>query len=226
MKVPHILCAMLACFPLASKASATESPERGGSSVAAADLGETGLRLDAERPHFPQNTRPRTGTSIEIYTAAGRAVDRESTRLGSENGGGSRSRDAQEEVSRRPVSLVQQRGVGQVARGNADRLRSLISAQAHGRIAHQSNRRTIGSTRVATEGDRVDRTPRGASPVRWPTRVASTIAARATTSQRVVARGATIGGPHASGLGWVGGPAINRTSHNATVDGSQLHHKF
>jgi hypothetical protein len=61
-----------------------------------------------------------------------------------------------------------------------------------------------------------------------PTPVGSNIATRALTSPsavtRAFGRGSTIGGPRAPGPGLVGGPAIGRTAHNATIDGSQLHH--
>jgi hypothetical protein len=46
-------------------------------------------------------------------------------------------------------------------------------------------------------------------------------AARPSSTPRISA----IGGPHAQGLGRMGGPAISRATHSATVDGTQLHHK-
>jgi hypothetical protein len=42
---------------------------------------------------------------------------------------------------------------------------------------------------------------------------------------RAFGRDSTIGGPRAPGPGRVGGPAIGRTAHNATIDGTQLHHQ-
>ena len=45
-----------------------------------------------------------------------------------------------------------QRGATQVSRGNGDRLRSLLSAQAHGRPVEQPIRRPVGPDRaVATD---------------------------------------------------------------------------
>jgi hypothetical protein len=73
---------------------------------------------------------------------------------------------------------------------------------------------------------------RGASPALPPAVTAPNVAARAAAhpsaapNPSAAARASAIGGPHTQGLGRVGGPAIGRPAHAATIDGTQLHHKL
>ena len=168
MKLSHLLCAMLACVPLAFEARAS-------------------------------------------------AGDR-----------GSTSRDA-------AVAASPRRGAG-----NADRVHSLLNAQARGRPARQPGR-PVGSARAVAHGPDDARGRQGVSAAGQPKLAASNSAAAMPAGQTKLAasnsapppaarlssipRNSAIGGPHASRLGRVGGPAISRTTHIATIDGAQLHHK-
>jgi hypothetical protein len=197
MRIPGILWLTLACLPLSLEASAAGSPERGGTSVVAG-----------------------------IGDAAGRtAPDRDSrtTVVGSGKGGGLKDQDAMVAVTPRRGSATPQRGVGQLANSNADRLHSLLSAKARTRIAKASSR--VGSNDVAT-GNRVVRGPRSASPMDQPTPPVSKFGARAVASVKLVAKDSRVGPPHAAGWGRLGGPAIGRTPNRAAIDGTQLHRRF
>ncbi len=209
MKIARLLCTIWVCAPLALDASAAESPERGGSSVAVADMGQAAGRAALGR-----------NASIK----AGRAETRESTQVDSGKGG-PKSRNAAADVSPRRGSVRPQRGVGQLAHGNADRLHSLLSKQARGRLAKASSR-PVGSYGAATGSEGVVRGPRGSNPVGGPKLAVSKNASQATTSVKTVVRESSIGGPHAGGLGRLGGPAIGRPANRATIDGTQLRRKF
>src|ERR1700722_18584561 len=99
---------------------------------------------------------------------------------------GSTSRDA-------AVAASSRRGSG-----NADRLHSLLNAQARGHPARQPGR-SVRSARAIS---------------------APPPAARLASIPRISA----IGGPHPQAFARVGGPAVSRTTHIATIDGAQLHH--
>jgi hypothetical protein len=208
MKVARLLCAIWVCAPLALDASAAESPERGGSPVA--DMGQEAGRAALGRD-----------TSIK----AGRAETRESAQVDSGKGSGSKSRNAAADVSPRRGSVRPQRGVGRLAHSNADRLHSLLSKQARGRLANASSR-PVGSNGAATGSDGVVRGPRGSNPVGGPKLAVSKNASQATTSAKTVVGESSIGGPHAGRLGRLGGPPIGRTANRAAIDGTQLHRKF
>jgi hypothetical protein len=233
MKVFHILCAILACAPLAFEARAIASSEDGRPSVAADNAGRAAGRTapsrdasakpEGTRDREPTPARPRTGGG----STGGGSTGGGSTGGGS-TGGGSKGRDAAAAVSPRRGSVTPQRGVAQVgvaqAGRNADRLHSLLNAQARGRLTRQPSR-PAGSTRAVTRGLDV-RGPQGGMPAGQP-RLAASISAASPAARLVMTpRTSTIGGPHSQGIGRVGGPAISRTTRSATVDGTQLHHKF
>jgi hypothetical protein len=217
MKMSHILCAMLACALPTFEARATASSADGPSSAAAANVGE----------------------------AAGRAAPGRNagTKRGAQTRSGSKGRDAAVAASPRRGSGASQGGVAQTGRSNTDRLHSLLNAQARGRLARQPGR--AGSTRAVTHGPNDVRGPQGVSPAGQPKQVASNGAAPpaavptgqskpaasnspapSATRLSSTPRNSAIGGPHAQGLGRVGGPAISRATHGAIVDGAQLHRKF
>jgi hypothetical protein len=213
MKVSHILCAILACAPLTFEARATASSEDGRPSVAADNAGRAAGR-----------TAPSRGASAKPEDTR----DREPTRARPRTGGSSKGRDAAAAVSPRRGSVTPQRGVAQggVAQTgrNADRLHSLLNAQARGRLARQPSR-PVGSARAVTRGLDV-RGPQGGTPAGQPKLAASNSAVSPAARLVMTPRTSTIGGPHSQGIGRVGGPAISRTTRSATVDGTQLHHKF
>jgi len=144
---------------------------------------------------------------------------------GAENGGAPKRRDARTAVSPRRGSATPQRAVAQHAHGNADRLHSMLSANPRGRLAKASSR-PVGSNHAATGGDGVVSSPRGSNPAGKPKPAVSKNASQATTGVKTVADGSRIGGPHASGLGRLGGPATGRTANSATINGTQLHRKL
>jgi hypothetical protein len=224
MKMSHILCAMLACAPLTFEARAATSSADGPSSAAAVNVGEAAGRAAPSR---------------NAGSKRGRTVDRGSNQAGAQTGSGSKGRDAAAAASPRRGSATSQGGVAQTGRSNADRLHSLLNAQARGRLARQPGR--AGSTRAVTRGPDDVRGSQGVSPAGRSKLAASNSAAAMPVVQPKVAasnsapsaarlsstpRNSAIGGPHAQGLGRVGGPAISRATHGATVDGAQLHHKF
>jgi hypothetical protein len=226
MKVFYILCAMLVCAPLTFEARATSSSEDGASSGAAANVGDAAGRKVPSR---------------NANTKAGRTGDRGSNQWGAQAGSGSKGRDTAVAPSTRRGSIAPQGGVAQAGRSNADRLHSLLNAQARGHLARQPGGR-VGSTRAVTHGPNDVRGPQGVSPAGQSKLAASSGAAAVPAGQSKLvasnsaappaakltstARNPAIGGPHAQGLGRVGGPAISRTAHSATIDGAQLHHKF
>ena len=168
-KIPHILCAILACAPLTFEA-----------------------------------------------------------RAAAETGRGSKGRDAAVAASPRRGSVTSQGGAAQggiprAGRSNADRLHSLLSAQAHGRLARQPVR--AGSTRGVIRGRSDVRGSQGVSPAGNP-KLAAPNSAAPSPVRLPTPRNPAAGGPHAQGPGRVGGPAISRATHSATVDGAQLRRKF
>ena len=249
MKISHLLCAMLACAPLTFEARATASSADGFSSAAAANVGEAAGRA---------------ASSGNAGTKRARAGDRGPYQAGAQTRSGSKGRDgAVADLPRRGSGTSQagvtQGGAAQAGRSNADRLHSLLSTQARGRLARQPGR--AGSTHAATHGPDNVRGPQGvnpggqpkmaasngaappaAMPAGQPKLAASTSAAAMPAGQLKVAasnsaaplaarlsstpRNSAIGGPHTQGLGRVGGPAISRSTHSATIDGTQLRRKF
>jgi hypothetical protein len=256
MKVPQILCALLLCTASAWEAPAVASPERGGS-VTEPDSANTDGPKEAKPSPARQTGRSRAATGEDMSTKAGRTNERRSPPVGSDKSVGSTGRNPGAAASRGRDSAALQRGMGQLARPNADRLRSLLSAQARGRPTRQPSRRPGGPIRAATDGAAAARGLGGAGQAFRPTHAASRtaavasrptavasrpmgvasgpapvgsdIAARRVTSPsavtRALGRGSTSGGPRAPGPGLVGGPAIGRTAHNATIDGAQLRHQ-
>jgi hypothetical protein len=239
MKVSHILCAILACAPLTFEARATASSED-GRSPAAANTGEAAGRAAPNR-----NAGAKTG----------RKDGGEPTQAGARTGGDSKGRDAAAADSSSRGSVTPQRGVGQSARGNgnADRLHSLLNAQANGHLARRQPGRAARSTRAAPGAAAGAATgaapggatraaigtapgaatrglgapvPQGITPAGQPKLAASRGAAPPVPRPTAIPSGPAMGGPRAPGLGRVGGPAINRTTRNAAIDGTRPPHKF
>jgi hypothetical protein len=212
MKVSHILCAVLACAPLTFEARAAASSEAARPSRAAAGAGQPAGRTAPSRDAGakPQGTRDREPIEARARTGGG------------STGGVSKGRDPARDVPARRGSIPPQRGDVQ-ARSNADRLHSLLNAKAHARLARQPVR-PVGSIRAATGGAGVQG-PRGVAPTAQARPSSVNSAASPAARPAASPRNSPIGGPHAQVFGRVGGPAIGRTTHSATVDGTQLHHK-
>jgi hypothetical protein len=214
MKVSHILCAMLPCALLLTyEARATASSENGSSSVPAANVGEAAGR---------------TAPSRNAGTKRGRTGDRGSNQAAARASDGSKGPDAAAPASPRGGSVPPQAGAGKAAasqagRSNADRLHSMLNARVNGHLARQRSR-PVGSTRGATGGPDL-RGAQGASPAGQP-KLAASSSAPPSAKLSSTPRSSAIGGLHAPGLGRLGGPAISRTTHSATIDGTQQRHKF
>lgn len=180
MKVSHILFAVLACASLSFIARATASSEDG-----------------------------RTAPTRDSSSKAVRTGDLESSQTGVRTRGSSIRRDAAEAVSPRGGSVMPQRGIGRATGGNAERLHTLLNAQARGRVARQPGR-PIGSTRAAGQ-------PKLAVSKRTPSPAPKLTA---------IPRDSEVGGPHVQSIGRLGGPVIGRTNHSALIDGTTLRRKF
>jgi hypothetical protein len=160
-------------------------------------------------------------------TAVQRVNDGRSTPVSSATGGMSKSRDAVAAALPRHGAVKTQGGVGQLTRSNAERLHSLLSAQARGHTPRPSThvRSTDGTT-----GNRVVGTQPSSNPTIRPTLPVSKLPARAAagtaTTAHAVGIDSRIGGPHVAGPGRLGGPIIGRTANNAAIDGMQIRRKF
>jgi hypothetical protein len=166
-------------------------------------------------------------------SSAAHAETQESARVGSGKGAVSRGGNTAAAVSPRRGAVTPQRGAGQVARSNADRLHSLLRTQARA-LAAKPLSRPAGSGRAAATASAIAPTPafHGASPVR-PTTAVSKIAARAPPSAnppsaKAVTRGSLIDGLRPAGPGRLGGSAIGRVAaaNRAAVDGAQIRRRF
>lgn len=183
--------------PLALAATATEPHERGGSSGAPVD--------SAGAPGGTKTPVSGPRASVRGRTSPDRA------RAGALQRG----------------SVTMQRGGGQVSRGSGDRLRSLLSAQAHGRPVRQPIRRPVGPDRaVATDRGTLVRGSLGATSIRQPLLPALNPGARAAASARLLTGGPAVGGRHAAGSGILGGPASSPQGRAGGIDGTQFHRKF
>jgi hypothetical protein len=236
MKISHILCAMLACAPLTLEARATASSENGSSSVPAANVGEAAGR---------------TAPGRNAGTKRGRAGDRGSNQAAARTSDGSKGPNPAAAASPRGGSVPPQTGAGKAAvsqagRSNADRLHSMLNARVNARLARQRSR-PVGSTRggpdlhgaqgASPAGQSKLAAPNGAAPpaasnsaaampAGQPKLAASSSAAPPSAKLSSTPRSSAMGGTHAPGLGRLGGPATSRTTHSATIDGTQQRHKF
>jgi hypothetical protein len=137
-----------------------------------------------------------------------------------------------------------QRGIGQAARANSDRVRSPLSRQApRPKNAVAASRRGAASTAVSSRGATAQNSVPGGTPRTYGgagPRAANQLQDRANLSQRTAsapsnvaprravappqysaARTGTLGGPRAQGHAMLGGPAIGKAAR-AALDGAQL----
>jgi hypothetical protein len=231
VKASHILCALLACAPLTCVAGAAARSDDGRTSTAAANVGEAAGRAAPSR---------NAGTKPE------RKGDRGSNQAGARTGSGSKVRDAAVADSSRRGSVSPQLGagkvgMGQAGRGNADRPHSMLNTQARGHLARQRGGPDVsargaaggpdvhGPQRVSPAGQpKLAASNGGASPVAVPagqSKLAANSAASPAARLAATPSYSAIGGPHAQVLGRVGGPAISRTIHSPTIDGTRLRHR-
>jgi hypothetical protein len=245
MKKSHILCAMLACASLISEAHAIPSSREGPSSAAAADAG------DAAGPAPPGHG---AGSKVQRAGDPGSPRSRARTGDASK-GRDAAAADSSRRSSVAPQPGAGKAGIGQAGRGNADRLHSMLNTQARGHLARQhggpvgSTRgatggadvhgpqgvNTAGQSKLAASNGAAAPAAVPAGQSKLVANSAASLAARpagapsiaASPAARLAAtpRGSAIGGPRVQSAGRVGGPAITRTTHGATIDGTQLHHK-
>jgi hypothetical protein len=136
VRVRKILCTLLLFGSLAVEANEATAPKRGNSPVKAVD----------------------SATDRDAHAAAKPVNGRASPRTAAEKGAGEKDRDTGMGVARRPATTQQ------MGRANADRLRSLLGAQARGRVVRQPLRRPVGSARAPTFVRGAGQERRGANP--------------------------------------------------------------
>ena len=141
---------MFLCTALAAEASEAAPVQPGGSVTA--DPANEGGPNEAQRSHAPQTARSGTVPAEDASKKAERADERQSPRAGPDKSAGSTGGNPAAAPSRSRDSAAPQRGVGQLARPNADRLRALLNAQARGRPAQQPRRGSVAPGRAATNG--------------------------------------------------------------------------
>jgi len=147
-----------------------------------------------------------------------------SAHTGARSNVGPKRRDVAAAPSPRRAAMGPPRGAALASRGTAARQHSPPNAQARGRLARQAN--GLGGSAGAAAGWPSFTGSHGARPgLAGPPKLTAS-APPAAPRQSATRKDSAIGGPHAQGLGRVGGPAISRTTHSATVDGTQLRHKF
>jgi hypothetical protein len=209
MKIASLVCVVWMCSPLALQAGPAE-------------------RGSAERG-------PLESSGHGVSSPAARARTQESTRVGSAKGVASKGANTATAASPRFGSVTPQRRAGQLARSNADRLRSLPGTQARAPAAKRSSQPADSSRRVGATGTGRMPSFHGANPVGPPTSPVSNKAARVSLSAianpsnaKAVTRGERVGGPRPAGPGRLGGPATGRaaTSNSSTLDGAQIRHRF
>jgi hypothetical protein len=219
------------------------------------------LAVEANEATAPKDTNsPMTAVDSaigrDVHTTAKPVNGRASARTVAEKGAGARDRDTGAAVASRPANMPSRPGITQqVGRANADRLHSLLAAQARGRVVRQPVSHPVGSARAPTfmggagqqrpganvtqfNGTQFGAMParqltRGVAspaPVAWPSagRPAPTLgAARPVPTLSAVAVHSTNGLPRAPGLGVVGGPVVGRGARNSSIDGTtRLRQKF
>jgi hypothetical protein len=150
----------------------------------------------------------RTAPSRDESSEAARTSNRRSAHTGAGSNVGPKRRDAAAAPSPRRTATGPPRGAALASRGTAARQHSPPNAQARGRLARQAN--GLGGSAGAAAGSPSFTGSHGARP--GPAGPPKLTASAPPAAPR--------------GLGRVGGPAISRTTHSATVDGTQLRHKF
>jgi hypothetical protein len=181
-----------------------------------------------------------------VSQSAAAAVSTSAAQVSSNSATVSEKQQRQRSLSAAPGDTGRtQRGIGQAARANSDRVRSLLSRQApRPKNAVAASRRGAASTAVSSRGATAQNsfpggTPRtygGAGPravnqlqdrtnlsQRTASAPSNAVAPRTAVAppQNSAARTGTLGGPRAQGHAMLGGPAIGKAARGA-LDGAQL----
>jgi hypothetical protein len=211
MNLLRILRAAMASAPFIVSQSASAAV-----STVRADVSATQVSSDSATVS-DKNRRPRSLSSPPAAAGA-----RRYTEAGARAGGASDAGKAQ-------------RGIGQAARANSDRVRSLLKRQApRPRTAVAASRHAAAQTIVVGVTPRTSggTGPRAVNPSQGRTNLSQGAAtamrngaaprAAVALPQNSVARTGMIGGPRAQGHVWLGGPSLGRPAHAAALDGIQL----
>jgi hypothetical protein len=249
MKVSHILCATLACALLLTyEARATASSENGSSSVAAANVGEAAGRKAPSRnagtkrgrtgdrgsnqaaartsdgskgPNPAAAASPRGG-SVPPQAGAGKAAVSQAGRSNADrlhsmlnarvNGHLARQRGRPVGSTRGATGGPDLHGAQGTSPAAQPKLAASNGAAPPAAVSAGPSKLAASNSAAAMQAGQ----PKSAAPSSAPpsARLSST------------PRSSAIGGPHAPGLGRLGGPASGRTTHSATIDGTQQRRKF
>jgi hypothetical protein len=247
MKVSHILCAMLACAPLTLEARATASSENGSSSVAAANVGEAAGRKAPSRNAGTKRGRTgdrgssqaaaRTSDGSKGPDAAAPASPRGGSVPPQAGAGKAAVSQAGRSNADRLHSMLNARVNGHLARQRSRPVGSTRGATGGPDVHGAQGTSPAAQPKLAASSGAA---PPAAVPAGQSKLAASNSAAAMQAGQPKLAasssappsaklstpRSSAIGGPHAPGLGRLGGPAASRTTHSATIDGTQQRHKF
>jgi hypothetical protein len=139
VRVSKILCTLLLLGSLAVEANEATAPKRSNLPMTAVD---SATGRDVHTPAKPVNGRPPARTAAE-------------------KGASAKGRDTGMGVASRPATTQQ------IGRANADRLRSLLGAQARGRAVRQPLSRPVGSARAPTFVRGAGQERRGANPTQF-----------------------------------------------------------
>jgi hypothetical protein len=228
VRVSKILCTLLLFGPLVAEANETTAPKDSNSPLTAVD----------------------SATGRDVHTSPKPANERVLAQTPAEKGGGAKDRDTGVAVAGRLATTPSRpAATQQIRRANADRLHSLLAAQARGRVVRQPVSHPVDSARAPTfmggagqQRPGANVTQFGATPARQLTRGAASpvpvaspnagrsaptlSAARPVLTLSALAMHSTNGHPRAPGVAVLGGPVVGRSVHSSSVDGTRLRQKF
>jgi hypothetical protein len=238
-----ILCAMVLSGVLACEANAAGEADGHAASAAAAGAKENNSEA-ADLSRGERDRRPKRAGEVAKETGA-------ETDPNHESGGstepaksdpvarhGPADRERQPVAQARPQGVVSNRGGRQLATGNTDAIRSVMSATARG---HRPTVSRGGPNRPESDAGVAAQAAHGPGPrdvaaeFRGGAGTATTgslaqaqaspRAADRSASIRAVAANGVIGGPRPP-VAVLGGPTASRTTHSAVVNGASMRRKF
>jgi hypothetical protein len=218
--------ALVICSLLGVEASPAVLADSGDSSVAQPEPARATDLPDAGLSRWPHAAPVRSASGRLLGVDAARAADRAPTQRGAATGSRPTRQDAKSAVPPRRSPGAPPAGPGLGARGNTDRLRAMLSAQARAHLVGQSGRRAMDSAHAAAAGVVGMHVPRAASPARELAQAAANMAVRSVTNPPAAARMAATRALHEGGSGALGGPVIGPTARSAVIDGARLHHRL
>jgi hypothetical protein len=211
MTATHLLCAMAMCAPLVLEARAAELPAQG--SAAVSDTGRSAGPTSGDPDRNRKAGRPESSQT-------------DSSKTGSAKGIASNRQNGAPAVAPPRGAINARRGGAQLARTNADRVRSML---------HKQTPRTAGTARSPVASKRAVQMPatagaRGSanpavpgSPVALARLSPLRTALRSSPSHAAPDRGSSIGGASITTRGRVGGSPMGRAANPGAIDGTQVH---